>query len=367
VIRQIFRITSWGTAALGNVVNKLLERLASVRLAIVVLVLLLAALILGTLVPQESEPLPREGIYGGAGAWLRALLSIHDIYHSWWFILLLTVLGINIILCSITRARRGARGWGVLLIHLSIVGILVGALMTARFAQRGYMSLDEGSSQDYFTTGQGDRKLGFNLKLDKFLLEWNEEPHHRISASVADRGIVKEFDAVAGKRYPISGSDYSLEIMHYIPDFYLDEEMRAGSRTDYPNNPALRVKISQGDEVEERWLFSKFPAFEIAKDGNIRLAYTNGATIKSFKSLVEVLEGDRATLAEVIEVNRPLHYKGYSFYQASYDLARPHWTGIEVVRDPGVSLVYAGFIFLNLGVILSVYTGLRMESGSKSG
>ncbi|MCX6354996.1 MAG: cytochrome c biogenesis protein ResB [Candidatus Aureabacteria bacterium] len=347
--------------------NKLLERLASVRLAIVLLALLIAALILGTLIPQESEPLPGAGIYSGAGAWLRALFGIHDIYHSWWFVLLLTILGSNIILCSITRARRGAPGWGILLTHLSIVGILVGALMTARFAQRGYMSLDEGSSQDYFTTGRGEQKLGFNLKLDKFLLEWNEEPHYRIIASVADRGIVNQFDAVAGERYPIHGSDYSLEIMQYIPDFYLDEEMRAGSRTDSPNNPALRVKIRRGDEVEERWLFSKFPEFEIAKDGNIRLTYASGATIKSFKSLVEIREGDRDVLAAVIEVNRPLHHKGYSFYQASYDLARPHWTGIEVVRDPGVSLVYAGFIFLNLGVILSVYAGLRMEPGGGRG
>lgn len=89
--------------------------------------------------------------------------------------------------------------------------------------------------------------------------------------------------------------------------------------------------------------------------------YLDDFSIKDFRSKVAVIEspsGDRQAqeiLKETIEVNRPLRYKGYSFYQASYDQDNFKWTGLDVVRDPGVPFVWCGFILLNLGVILRFY------------
>lgn len=75
--------------------------------------------------------------------------------------------------------------------------------------------------------------------------------------------------------------------------------------------------------------------------------------IKEFRSRVAVIEDDnRIALTKEIRVNHPLQYKGYAFYQSGYNPKDPDWTGLEVSRDPGLGLVYAGFFLLNAGVII---------------
>ena len=77
--------------------------------------------------------------------------------------------------------------------------------------------------------------------------------------------------------------------------------------------------------------------------------------VKNFKSQITVLEDGREALEKTVEVNRPLKYKGYALYQASYDRDGFRWSGLDVVKDPGEPFVFAGFILLNAGVILSFY------------
>lgn len=82
----------------------------------------------------------------------------------------------------------------------------------------------------------------------------------------------------------------------------------------------------------------------------------NPRQIKEFRSRVAVIEDDnRVALTKEILVNHPLQYKGYAFYQSGYDPKDPDWTGLEVSRDPGLPLVYAGFFLLNAGVIIIFY------------
>ena len=56
----------------------------------------------------------------------------------------------------------------------------------------------------------------------------------------------------------------------------------------------------------------------------------------------------------VILVNSPLKVGRYTFYQASYN-AKTMGTILEVTRDPGVPLVFAGFILLPIGIALAFY------------
>ena len=81
--------------------------------------------------------------------------------------------------------------------------------------------------------------------------------------------------------------------------------------------------------------------------------------IKNFKSKITVIENNFPALSGIIEVNRPLTYKGYSFYQAGYDRQGFKWASLEVVKDPGAPFVFTGFIVLNAGVILSFYSGQK--------
>jgi cytochrome c biogenesis protein ResB len=161
-----------------------------------------------------------------------------------------------------------------------------------------------------------------------------------------------------GKKYPIGGTYLALQILRYLPDFYLKDK-NAGTRSDVPNNPAVLVRIYKNRTVEDRWVFEKFPGFFEGKDKDIELLYKWQGQIKDFKSKLEVIDGAKAVRTATIEVNHPLKFGGYTFYQSRYDLEQLNWTGLEVVKDPGVPFVYAGFILLNIGIILVFYPKVR--------
>ena len=66
------------------------------------------------------------------------------------------------------------------------------------------------------------------------------------------------------------------------------------------------------------------------------------AAVKSYKSDVDVQAGGKIVAHAVIEVNHPLHYGGYHFYQCDYDHPFGRYTVLAVTSDSGLGLVYAG-------------------------
>ena len=77
--------------------------------------------------------------------------------------------------------------------------------------------------------------------------------------------------------------------------------------------------------------------------------YTNGG-IKDFKSTVTVTKQGRPILKKTIEVNKPLHYGGYHFYQSGFDMENQRYTILSVVSDSGLNIVYCGYWLIIAGV-----------------
>lgn len=76
---------------------------ASVKLAVVVLLMLAATSVIGTLIPQNA---PTEAYIDTYGVFVSRLLSVFDLfnmYHSGWFQFLIALLAINIVVCTIRR------------------------------------------------------------------------------------------------------------------------------------------------------------------------------------------------------------------------------------------------------------------------
>lgn len=69
--------------------NRPLDRLwdlfASVKLTVVVLILLAATSVVGTLIPQNADPVLYVRAYGQFVYRLLEVLDIFDMYYSWWF------------------------------------------------------------------------------------------------------------------------------------------------------------------------------------------------------------------------------------------------------------------------------------------
>lgn len=77
--------------------------LASIRLTVILLLSLAATSIVGTLIPQNESPTFYLQKYGQVRAAVFHTLDLFDMYHSWWFQLLIVLLTANIVVCSIDR------------------------------------------------------------------------------------------------------------------------------------------------------------------------------------------------------------------------------------------------------------------------
>lgn len=73
------------------------------RTAIVLLLLLTIACILGSVIPQGELEAYYTGYYSGTVARLILLAQVDDVFHSWWFVVITAALCINLLGCNLLR------------------------------------------------------------------------------------------------------------------------------------------------------------------------------------------------------------------------------------------------------------------------
>ncbi|MBI3008724.1 MAG: cytochrome c biogenesis protein ResB [Candidatus Omnitrophica bacterium] len=340
--------------------NPIWKFFSSINAGITLLSIIAIASCIGTIIPQDLTKDEYLSKYSREAYDILNAFKLTTLFHSWWFITLLVLLILNLAVATINRFSFKLKSIGFLITHSSIIIIIIGAIIGNVNGERGFLWLKEGETKSTFSIGDVSRKLNFNLRLKDFILEHYNSDSQKITVSVVKEG--KSFEYVypveIGKEYNVQGTDYKIKMLRYVPDFVIDIETKeAVTRTDEPNNPALQVEIiSPEGNVSNRWLFARYPGMHGDKEKDIEIVYHWAQErIKDFKSELEVLEGDRLVQSKMIEVNHPLEYKGYVFYQASYNPQDLTVTGLQVTKDPGVPVVYTGFIMLVGGLVVVFY------------
>jgi hypothetical protein len=132
------------------------------------------------------------------------------------------------------------------------------------------------------------------------------------------------------------------------------------------NLPAMEVLLSYKDRQLQEWLVARGPERPVdlslaplldsqtpeGKDHGsayLRMAKRRGP-IRDYKSRLVALEEGQQVATKDIEVNDPLHYGGYHFYQYDYDHERGQFTILSVRSDSGLWPVWAGFFLLCAGM-----------------
>lgn len=102
--------------------------------------------------------------------------------------------------------------------------------------------------------------------------------------------------------------------------------------------------------AEDDTVLAELPFSIYLKDFRIEY-YSDESDIRDYYSDLILLEGEKQIARKTIEVNHPLHYGGYHFYQHSYDPEKGEYTILTVYSDSGLNLVYAGYLMLSLGIL----------------
>jgi len=333
------------------------EFIPSVRLTVVLLFVLIPVAILGSLIPQGREYAEYAERYGFR--WTGFLYQLHltSVFTSPWFLVLVILLCANILGCLIVSVIRKKRSFGFILVHLSLVLLIAGGLVSATLRIKGELILQEGQSATAFTSNGKTIPLGFELRLKDFQIEHYENELQKLVIAMPSAKKPFEFRFRRDIWTAVPGSGYEFRVERYVPDFRFDMATRtAFSASGEPNNPAILVHMKGKGEDYTEWVFSNFSDFHMTQERPIGLQYVWAQDIpKAFISHVEILEKGNVVKTQAIRVNHPLRYGTFSIYQASYDSQEEKWSGFAVVRDPGTVIIFTSIIMIMLGLTLNIY------------
>ncbi|MDD5557277.1 MAG: cytochrome c biogenesis protein ResB [bacterium] len=279
------------------------------------------------------------------------------VFGSRAFAALCVLLFLHILAGGIASLRRGRREPWFALLRLGALLVLAGAFLGGAAGARGRAQLYPGRETASFTDARGGAlEPGFTLRLDRFTVE--RHPGGRLELGISVPG--EEGMAL----HPVRLGEWTgpdamrVRPLRYLPDFKIGDGGEVLTKSAQPNNPALEVEVRAGGETERGWLLARFPAFpplglgRTLREGRVVFFDRGSERVKSYASEVTIMEGGRPAAAGRIEVNRPLSFGGYRIYQTAYDPVGWQWSGFTCVRDPGLPLVYSGFVLLALGVTL---------------
>ena len=390
-----------------SLASRVVDQLASVKFAVTVVVIIAVACIAGTLIPQGTDVAKHTRLYPAATDRMELLgkLGLTHVFYSVWFIGLLCTLASTVTVCSTRRfvtvlrttGYARYRAFGSMLTHISILLILTGGVIRGAWGEKGYLELREGETNANFVTEKSAKPLPFAIHLDKFEIETYDQAktdgagEARAKPGDSGNGLLVVWPEKNLKTtLPINVGieqafgDFKITVLKYIPDFIVDTQTReVTSRSNEPRNPAILVAVNSPTYHNHRWLFAKFPDFTMhTKDGDatgpspLEMVYQNhGATehklmptgpIKSFKSTIKLVEGELVVGERTVEVNRPFQYKGYTFYQSGYNPNDLSYTSFQVVKDPGVPIVYSGFSLMIAGLFIVFYLNPWFDARRKT-
>jgi cytochrome c biogenesis protein ResB len=106
--------------------------------------------------------------------------------------------------------------------------------------------------------------------------------------------------------------------------------------------------------------------FAVALKDFREITYPGITMAQSFESDVVVTSPERQ-FDRQISMNHPLKFQGYKIFQSSFQRGEKETSIFSVANDPGVPVVYTGFLILILGFILIFFVKpyLVRASGSR--
>lgn len=291
-----------------SIIDKIWNFFSSVKVGVSIIVVLLVAAALGTILPQEqyinvavrnAETVKAyyADVYGSIGR-IYHFLGFHDLYSSFWFIILVGMLAISLIIASLDRfvpLYRSLKNQRVLR-HESFMN-----------KQRIY---GKGSApEDVLQKAETKLKeLKYNVKLDKNGLLAEKGRFSRWGPYVNHIGLIIFLFGV---------------MLRMMPGFYVDETLwiREGETRAIPDAPGYALE-SKSFNLETYSGEEKDGAFSEAVDrvGNVAKNYQTDVVLykKPEDSLPGAVEDMERVKEYPIRVNEPLKFDGYAVYQMDF-------------------------------------------------
>ena len=286
------------TTTKGNFADTVWNFFCSLKLTIFLLITLSAASIIGTVIQQNASPEQYLKEYSDSTIRLFGALNFFDMYHSWWFILLLYLLTVNLVACSVKRLPRDMK-----MLATPTLALDEGLEKTLSLVKRRKMSGNAATLRDKMSEFLRQEFAAPLITGDKGIYHLFAEKHiySRFGVYVLHFSIIVIFIGAMTGSYFGYKAFVNIEEGTGVSAVY--KPAAPGRHPETPEQLANRT-IDLGFTVRcEKFTISY---------------YDNGAP-KEYKSILSVIENGRTVVDKrPIIVNDPLTYKGITFYQSNY-------------------------------------------------
>lgn len=286
--------------------EKIWQFFCSVKLAVYTLVLLAITSIIGTVILQNGSKQEYLRLYGEFFYNLIKVFNFDDMYHAWWFLLLIAILCINIVVCSIER--------------LSITWKIIFPKQI-KFNPQRFRKL---KNLETFTVDKTSESLSseYETFLSKTVGTVIKEETESGSVLYAEKGRWTRIGV-----YVIHSSILLLFIGALI-----------GAVFGFKAN----LQLDEGETSDTAFVVKKRTPVNIGffircNDFDVKF-YDTGAP-EEFKSNLTIIEKGKESFTKDIRVNHPLRYKGINIFQSSYGTARPDSVVLDIIRRSDQNII----------------------------
>lgn len=278
-----------------NLIDRIWEFLASVKLAIIVFALIAGTSIIGTILEQRADPARNIQILnklfgessGPAIFSFLDKLGFTDMYHSWWFISLLVLFAINLIICSLERLPR----------TIKIIKEPLSPLSEERIKKIQI-------TREILLKGKPDKvKENIRTVLKTSGFNWDEVKE--------EKGYQYLSQKWKYSRLGVYLTHFSILII--LIGVILGIKLGFNGFINLPEGASTNVVFTNNED-------------EIPLDFNIRCDnfdiefYGRSDMPKEYKSWLTIFKNGKVVKRKAIVVNDPLTYEGITFYQASFGI-----------------------------------------------
>lgn len=290
-----------------TIIDKVWNFFSSVKVGVTLIVVTLIASIIGTVLPQEgnlSIQIPVNQYYEERYGWFGKIyytLGFHDLYGSWWYLLLIASIGVSLVICSLDRViplykalknQKVTRNSGFLkrqrLYSEKQIDNTVGdiAIVKERLTKKRYNVMEENGNLlaekgRFSRWGPYINHIGLIIFLIGAMLRF--APGFYVNEAL----WIKEGDTLA---IPGTNKEYYLTNHQFILELY-----------DESDGEVYKEALNQKGGVVKNY------------QSNITL-YKAEASLPGEKPKLHKLEDYQ------IQVNKPLKFDQYAIYQSSYRL-----------------------------------------------
>jgi len=265
-------------------VKPLFIRMASMPLAIVLLMVLALASVIGTVLLQNQDQADYLNQFGPVWYWVFRSLGMFDMYHAWWFIGLLGFLMVSLSFClwhNVPRMLKEMRSRKVTMAKRS----------WGRMQHHHELAF-EGSRQEMVENISAIQGW-----------QWVSETHDRTTSLRGDKGRYHKWGYILV---------HSALLVILIGGWLSVQFGFRGNMAVPEGGKESQITFLKGTSVESL----KMPFDVRCNDFEIDF-FPNGMP-KLFKSNLTIFEEGKEVLTSDIIVNEPLYYKGVRIYQASF-------------------------------------------------